>query len=100
MRRVLWLKEDSNRRNNFALNEAGRCVFKVLEQNKNVVDKTLRVLRKELLKDKFVFKTKMVRRCVMTGRARWVFRKLGLSRMALKDLMHKGLLYSLTKSSW
>lgn len=100
MRRVLWLKEDCKRRFNFSSNESSRCVFKVLQRNRLIEDKTLRVFRKELINENFVFKTRIVRRCVLTGRARWVFRKFGLSRMAVKDLMHKGLLYSFTKSSW
>ncbi len=100
MRRILWLKEDLNRRSNFSSNELMRNAFKVLEKEKNITDSVLKFYRKNLIKIPRVYRTRIVRRCVVSGRARWVYRKLGISRMVLKDLHHKGLLYSLTKSSW
>lgn len=39
-------------------------------------------------------------RCEMTGRSRAYYRKLGLSRIALRELGSKGLIPGLVKSSW
>jgi small subunit ribosomal protein S14 len=39
-------------------------------------------------------------RCEITGRARAVYRKNKLSRIALRDLCSKGLVPGLVKSSW
>lgn len=39
-------------------------------------------------------------RCALTGRPRGYFRKVGLSRIALRDLASRGELPGVTKSSW
>lgn len=39
-------------------------------------------------------------RCSLTGRPRGYFRKVGLSRIALRDLASRGELPGVTKSSW
>ena len=39
-------------------------------------------------------------RCEMTGRPRAFYRKLGVSRVALRELGNKGLIPGLVKSSW
>jgi len=39
-------------------------------------------------------------RCNLTGRPRGYFRKVGLSRIALRDLASRGELPGVTKSSW
>ena len=39
-------------------------------------------------------------RCGVSGRARGYYRKLGLSRIALRDLASMGLIPGMTKSSW
>lgn len=39
-------------------------------------------------------------RCSLTGRPRGNYRKFGLSRMAFRQLAHKGLLPGVTKASW
>lgn len=40
------------------------------------------------------------RRCEMTGRPRGVYRKFGLSRIAVRDLASHGLIPGMVKSSW
>ena len=40
------------------------------------------------------------RRCLLTGRSKAVYRKFGLSRIALRDLALRGDLPGVTKSSW
>ena len=45
-------------------------------------------------------KTRIRNRCELTGRSRGYYRKLKLSRIALRDLGSKGLIPGLVKSSW
>src|SRR3954447_26147744 len=45
-------------------------------------------------------KTRIRNRCEITGRPRAYYRKLGMSRIALRDLGSKGLIPGLVKSSW
>ena len=44
--------------------------------------------------------TRVRNRCEVTGRARAVYRKLGMSRIALRELGSQGLIPGLVKSSW
>ena len=44
--------------------------------------------------------TRIRNRCVVTGRPRAFYRKLKMSRIALRDLGSKGLIPGLVKSSW
>lgn len=45
-------------------------------------------------------KIRIRNRCALTGRPRGYFRKLDLSRIALRDLASRGELPGVTKSSW
>ena len=45
-------------------------------------------------------KTRIRNRCEITGRPRGVYRKLRISRIALRDLASKGRIPGMTKSSW
>jgi small subunit ribosomal protein S14 len=45
-------------------------------------------------------RTRVRNRCEMTGRPRGFYRKLKLSRIALRELGSKGLIPGLVKSSW
>ncbi len=44
--------------------------------------------------------TRIRNRCEVTGRPRAFYRKLRMSRIALRDLGNKGLIPGLVKSSW
>lgn len=44
--------------------------------------------------------TRLTRRCRLTGRARAVYRKFGISRIAMRELGLRGELPGLRKSSW
>jgi small subunit ribosomal protein S14 len=44
--------------------------------------------------------TRIRNRCEITGRPRGFYRKLKMSRIALRDLGNKGLIPGLVKSSW
>ena len=43
---------------------------------------------------------RVVRRCRLTGRPRGHLRQFGLSRIAMRELAHKGHLPGVTKASW
>jgi small subunit ribosomal protein S14 len=45
-------------------------------------------------------KTRIRNRCEVSGRPRAVYRKLKMSRIALRELGNKGLVPGLVKSSW
>jgi len=45
-------------------------------------------------------KTRVRNRCEVTGRPRAYYRKLKMSRIALRDLGSKGMIPGLVKSSW
>ena len=45
-------------------------------------------------------KTRIRNRCVLTGRPRAYYRKLKMSRIALRDLASAGQIPGMTKSSW
>ena len=44
--------------------------------------------------------TRIRNRCEITGRPRAYYRKLGMSRIALRELGNKGLIPGLVKSNW
>ena len=44
--------------------------------------------------------TRLTRRCRLTGRARAVYRKFGISRIAMRELGLRGELPGVRKSSW
>ncbi len=44
--------------------------------------------------------TRYRNRCNVTGRPRGYFRKFGLSRIALRDMAHRGELPGIRKASW
>ena len=44
--------------------------------------------------------TRIRNRCEMTGRPRSVYRKLKLSRIALREMANSGLIPGMVKSSW
>ena len=44
--------------------------------------------------------TRLRNRCALTGRPRGYYRKLGMSRVALRELASQGLIPGMVKSSW
>ena len=44
--------------------------------------------------------TRVRNRCAVTGRPRAFYRKFGISRIALRELAHRGELPGVTKASW
>jgi small subunit ribosomal protein S14 len=44
--------------------------------------------------------TRIRNRCELTGRPRGYYRKLGMSRLALRELSNQGMIPGMVKSSW
>ena len=45
-------------------------------------------------------KSRLTRRCKLTGRARSIYRKFGISRIVFREMALNGFLPGITKSSW
>ena len=52
------------------------------------------------MRRKLKFKIRVRNRCEVTGRPRAYYRKLKMSRIALRELGSKGVIPGLVKSSW
>lgn len=70
-----------------------------LNQNLSHEERQEAFLRLQKL-SKYTVMTRVVRRCSITGRPRGNLRHFGLSRIALRELAHKGVLPGVTKASW
>jgi small subunit ribosomal protein S14 len=54
----------------------------------------------EKMKREPKFSTRKVNRCQITGRARGVYRKFGVSRIVLRELALQGMIPGMRKASW
>ena len=52
------------------------------------------------MKRKPKFSTRKRNRCALTGRARGVYRKFGVSRIVLRELALQGMIPGMRKASW
>ncbi len=52
------------------------------------------------MKKKPKYSTRRVNRCQITGRARGVYRKFGISRIVLRELALQGMIPGMRKASW
>ena len=79
-----------------------RFMFINVLNNKNISPiikkKAIYYLTKALNKGES--KTKIVRRCSLTTRSRVSFRKLGISRVKLREMLKAGVLPGYTKAVW
>lgn len=53
-----------------------------------------------VVKKKFKFKVQIVNRCSRCGRPRGYLRRFGVCRICLRELVYKGYLPGVKKSSW
>jgi ribosomal protein S14 len=103
----LKIKKDINLRKKLFFLEKKLIILKYIV--KNIAKYSLK--RKELLKKiRFILatkiklfkdnKTKMVRRCVLTGRSRSSTRILNISRIKMRELIKNKVLKNIKKRSW
>ena len=73
---------------------------KIISDKKLPLDERFKAQLKLSKLPKNSAKTRIRNRCEITGRPHGVYRKLRISRIALRDLASKGRIPGMTKSSW
>ena len=73
---------------------------KIISNKKLPLDERFKAQLKLSKLPKNSAKIRIRNRCEITGRPRGVYRKLRISRIALRDLASKGKIPGMTKSSW
>lgn len=94
--------EKNNRRRKLAKKYSGRrSRLKEIAQNKSLpTEERFAATLKLAQVPRNSSKTRIRNRCEVTGRPRGFYRKLKMSRIALRDLGSQGLIPGLVKSSW
>ena len=94
--------EKNKRRARLAKQYAGRrSRLKAIARNKNAtMEERFAAALKLAELPRNSAKVRVRNRCEITGRPRAYYRKLKMSRIALRDLGSKGLIPGLVKSSW
>lgn len=95
------IKKNITQRYLFQQNEKQRLILKAITQNL-ILENTLRwKTQKKLLQSPNTGSvTRIKNRCIITGRARSVYRFFKLSRIQLRKLASEGFLPGLSKYSW
>lgn len=94
--------KDKRRRLNFVKFEKRRLIMKIAKKGHNFLDKSMNDFVKAYFRttNKDFFFTRIVNRCVITGKSGGVFRFFKLSRMEVKSFFGAGKLYGFKRSSW
>jgi small subunit ribosomal protein S14 len=94
--------EKNNRRAKMAAGSAAkRARLKAIIMNKDVsLEERFAATLKLAQMPRNGAASRIKNRCEVTGRPRAYYRKLKMSRIAMRDLGNKGLVPGLTKSSW
>jgi small subunit ribosomal protein S14 len=94
--------EKNNRRRKLAKKYSGRrSRLKEIAQSKDLpMEERFAAALKLAQVPRNSSKTRIRNRCEVTGRPRGFYRKLKMSRIALRDLGSQGLIPGLVKSSW
>jgi small subunit ribosomal protein S14 len=99
-------KKSSIEKNNRRRQMVARDAKKRAELKSTVMDQSLSIEERFAATVKLAglprngAKVRIKNRCEVTGRPRAFYRKLGMSRVALRELGNKGLVPGLVKSSW
>ena len=94
--------EKNNRRRKLADRYAAKrkALKAIVRDQKKPIEERFRAQLKLAALPRNSAKTRIRNRCEITGRPRAYYRKLKMSRIALRDLGSKGLIPGLVKSSW
>lgn len=94
--------EKNNRRRKLVKQYANkRAKLKAIIQNKELsIEERFAAQLKLAEMPRNSAKTRIRNRCEVTGRPRAYYRKLKMSRLALRDLSNQGLIPGMVKSSW
>jgi small subunit ribosomal protein S14 len=94
--------EKNNRRRRMAKRYAGRrSRLKAIVNNRSLtMEERFAAQMKLTLLPRNSAPARIRNRCEMTGRPRAFYRKVRMSRLALRELANKGLIPGMVKSSW
>ena len=91
LKRIKMAKKFSNKRDKLK---------KIIKNKKLPLDERFKAQLKLSKLPRNGARTRIRNRCEITGRPHGVYRKLRISRIALRDLASKGKIPGMTKSSW
>lgn len=101
MAKVSAVEKNKRRRKLVARDAAKRAALKAITQNQELpIEERFRATLKLAEMPRNGAKIRVRNRCEVTGRPRAFYRKLGMSRIALRDLGSLGKVPGLVKSSW
>ena len=101
MAKTGMIERNKNRENLAKRYEAKRNELKAkIADEKLPADERFAAVQKLAKLPRNSSKTRIRNRCELTGRPRGFYRKLKLSRIALRDLASSGQIPGMTKSSW
>ena len=101
MAKKAMINKNERRKATVAKYAAKRAELKELIRNPKTDDAERELAKINLQKlPKDASPTRIRNRCGVTGRPRGFVRKFGLSRIALREMAHRGELPGVTKSSW
>lgn len=101
MARKSTIEKNQNREKKVNASRARRDRLKEIIYNKDVeVEERFKASLKLASLPRNGAKIRLRNRCALTGRPRGYYRKLDLSRIALRELASQGLIPGMTKSSW
>jgi small subunit ribosomal protein S14 len=94
--------EKNNRRRKMAAQYAGkRAALKAIARDQKLsLEERFQAQLKLAKLPRNSSATRIRNRCELTGRPRAYYRKLGLSRIAIRDLGNQGMIPGMVKSSW
>ncbi|OCW56646.1 30S ribosomal protein S14 [Hoeflea olei] len=101
MAKVSAIEKNKRRRKMVARDAAKRAALKAITQNQELpIEERFRATLKLAELPRNGAKVRIRNRCQVTGRPRAYYRKLGMSRIALRDLGSVAKVPGLVKSSW
>ena len=101
MAKTSAVEKNKRRRKSVAQQASKRAALKAIVMNQSLpIEERFKATLKLASLPRDGSKTRIRNRCEVTGRPRAFYRKLKMSRVALRELGNKGLVPGLVKSSW
>lgn len=101
MAKACMIERDKKRKKLVKSCKGKRAELKAIIKDKNIpAEERFQAVLKLAEMPRNSSKVRMRNRCALTGRPRGYYRKLGLSRIALRKLASEGKLPGVVKSSW
>ena len=101
MAKTSAVEKNKRRRKSVAQQAAKRAALKAIVMNQSLpIEDRFKATLKLASLPRDGSKTRIRNRCEVTGRPRAFYRKLKLSRIALRELASKGQIPGMVKSSW